>query len=167
MKLFRIITALSLITLATTVSASENQRQVDKSSDVTDVFMSASNDTSLKMKDYSDQFLVKYQNSLLNDKSSFEDGSESNLKFITKNRHETHDEVGGNNLSHLFRDNNSEQEHSLIEVEDHFNQGHELHEDHFGHGDDGHISLPVPEPSSYALLLAGLIMLGVVKLRKS
>ena len=42
MKLFRIITALSLITLATTVSASENKHHEDKHSDLRDVFISAS-----------------------------------------------------------------------------------------------------------------------------
>ena len=98
MKLFRIITALSLITLATTVSASENQRQVDKSSDVTDVFMSASNDTSNKMQDYSDQFLVKSHSSLLNDKKgSFEDGKESNLQFFTGKKSESYDDMAENN----------------------------------------------------------------------
>lgn len=54
MKLLRIITTLSLITLVTTVSASENKRHEDKHSDLRDVFISASNDTSNKMKDYSD-----------------------------------------------------------------------------------------------------------------
>jgi len=168
MKLLRIITALSLITLATTVSASENNHHEDKHSDLRDVFISASNDTSNKMQDYSDQFLVKSHSSLLNDKKgSFEDGKESNLQFFTGKKSESYDDVAENNLKHFLHGSDEDSHlHSLIE-DHHFNEGPGDHEGYMDPNSWCHLPAPVPEPGSYALLLAGLFVLGAVKLRKS
>jgi hypothetical protein len=86
------------------------------------------------------------------------------------------------------RDNHEEHEHTWSEVGEHENEGyhHESHGEnehdwgnggHWGNNHDwddeigdychGGPTQPVPEPETYAMMLAGLLMLGVAKRRQA
>jgi hypothetical protein len=168
MRLLSTVGIIVMMAVSASAMAAENKQKTDKNTEFTEIFSPKTNSSATKPANYSDEFLLKSSSNTWDDKKeSFQFKSEKDAHYKLS----AHDE----SKSH----GNKKNEHSHLD--DHYgqNEGH----DDWGHGgghdgdwdDDGHhgdwddddIKSPVPEPETYALLLAGLLMLGAVKRRKN
>lgn len=176
MRLFNIVGIIIMLTLCASAMATEHKQMTNKHAAFTKIFSSKSNASAFKFANYSDESLLNPSRNILDDKKGsfqFQAENDSYFKLL----------VHGESYFHKNEKNEHRYSHSLMEMNDeheghgqgHGGWGYE-DGDHggIGHGDDDHgdrdyddIKSPVPEPGSYALLLAGLLMLSVIKRRKT
>jgi hypothetical protein len=162
MKLFNFVLICGI--LATPVAASASSHNASKHLSQSGIFESSLNEGVFKHLskpvDYlADQFLTASPDTFSRDsaaiehqqfaKKSFQADTETTFKLAENNG-----EFGSHtsDLGHHFGN---------------FSHGNEHHE-HEGYKDrDDHVSLPVPEPETYLLMLAGLLMIGTAMRNKA
>jgi hypothetical protein len=169
MKLFNFVVMLIALVLANPASASENKREANKHKEFSNIFTPASKDFAFKFADLSNHKTTRSQDIPL--ASSFQAEAESGFDWFGNNKHNSHDMENENSLiagddHHEYRwdreQHSSNGHHGDHEWDD--NGGH--HGDHeWGEGD--YCTQPVPEPETYAMLLAGLFFIGALKRRKA
>jgi PEP-CTERM motif len=172
MRKFNFVAMLMALVLASPASASENKREANKHKEFSNIFASASKDFAFKFAD-----LSNHKNTISRDlpsPSSFQFKTESEFDWFGQNRHNSHENEHGHRLV------DGDDDHEVRWDREHHggNGHHESHDwDENGgyHGDrgdhewddDDDFTQPVPEPETYAMLLAGLFTIGALKRRKA
>lgn len=172
MRLFNFVVMLIALVLANPASASENKREANKHKEFSNIFAPASKDFASKFADLSNHKTTRSQD--FPSPNSFQAELESGFDWFGHNRSDLHDDEHKTSLiagddSHEFswgrEHHGGNGHHGGHEWDD--NGGH--HGGHGDHewGDDNDFTQPVPEPETYAMLLAGLFTIGALKRRKA
>jgi hypothetical protein len=168
MRQFNFVVMLMAMLLASPVSASESKHEAKKSKEFSNIFTPTSKDFAFKFADLSNHKTTRPQD--YPSPGSFQAEAESGFDWFGKNKHNSHDKENENLL--IAGDDHHE---NRWDREHHGNGHHGGYDwnnsDHWGQGDIGDYcnvpTQPVPEPETYAMLLAGLFTIGALKRRKA
>jgi hypothetical protein len=175
MRLFNVAAISIVLMLAIPASASEHKRMANKHVDFSGVFASSAKETVFKFEDLSDdETAISHDSS---SHTSFQAEKEFRPAWFDYNKRVSH---GG---EHVMKGNHFSEGYGhhkgRWDREPHGGNGHQGGHDwdeddghHGGHGDhewddDDDFTQPVPEPETYAMMLAGLFAIGALKRRKA
>lgn len=175
MRKFNFVVMLMALVLANPASASESKHETKKHQEFSSLFVPASKEFTYKFADLSNHKSTTLQDSP--SPSSFQFKTESEFDWFGQNRHNSHENEHGHTL--ITGDDDHEFRWDREHHGENWHHGNGHHggydwEDNGGHGHGNHdwnegdyCIQPVPEPETYAMLLAGLFSIGVLKRRKA